>query len=265
MTAPVPTPVPVPVPAPVPNAQPLTTSRGRVGSRYYAMTPDTMVENSLPMLPPSSVVVLAAPQGTPARFGQYLVTLAAGSGTTGEIGVGYENFLFVRSGSLRVRSDGDTWTLGAETYLFLPSGRTFEMHANAATTLIWVKKAYTPAVGIAPPEVVHGRLADVEDTADDWIDGTYGQLLPDDVRYDMAMNIMRFESGARFRMIEIHHQEHGLYMLDGGGVYHLDGDHVEVRADDFIYMAPYCTQAFTVAGAGPTAYLLYKDVNRDGF
>jgi (S)-ureidoglycine aminohydrolase len=64
--------------------------------------------------------------------------------------------------------------------------------------------------------------------------------------------------------IEIHDEEHGLYMTSGGGLYHLDGEELEVVEDDFIYMAPYCPQGFR-AGSRGGSYLLYKDVYRDGF
>lgn len=248
-----------------PSPDPLATSRGRVGNRYYLMTPDTRVENSLPFLPAYSAIVLAAPQGTPARFGQVLLQLHAGSRSDGELGSGFENFVFVVSGAVSVASEDRNWDLDAGGYVFLPAGETFQLSATADTELLWVKKRYIAVPGIPAPDRVVGTLANTVGIDDEWIDGSYGQLLPDDSRYDMAMNLMRFEPGARFRMVEIHHQEHGLYLLEGGGIYHLDGDHVEVRADDFIYMAPYCTQAFTVSGAGRTAYLLYKDVNRDGF
>lgn len=247
------------------NNDTLGSSRGRVGGRYYLMSPDTMVENSLPFLPPDSSIILTAPQGLPARFGQVLLTLSAGESSTGLLGCGFQNFVFVVDGSVTIRSEAEEWTLSEESYLFLPQGREFEIVAVANSRLLWVKKRYVEVAGIDHPEIVTGSLAAVHDQPDDAIDGSYGQLLPSDTRYDMAMNIMRFEPGARFRMVEIHHQEHGLYMLQGGGIYHLDGDHLEVVKDDFIYMAPYCTQAFTVAGAGASAYLLYKDVNRDGF
>lgn len=243
----------------------LSASRGRVGDRYYLMTPDTMVENTLPGLPLYSAVVLAAPQGSPARFGQYLLTLEAGAASTLPQGAGFENFLFVLAGEAEVRSAGEAWTLAEGDYLFLPDGRTFSISATTAARLLWVKKPYAAVEGVEAPPVVTGRLAEVEGTDDEDIDGSWGQLLPGDERFDLAMNIMRFQGGARFRMVEIHHQEHGLYLLEGGGVYHLDGDHLDVQQDDFIYMAPYCTQAFTATGPGPSAYLLYKDVNRDGF
>jgi len=192
-----------------PNPDVLATNRGRVGGRYYLMTPDTMVENSLPFLPPYSAVVLAAPQGTPARFGQVLLTLAAGDASTGELGAGFENFLFVIEGEIEVASGEDRFALGEEGYLFLPEGRRFQIRAAADARLLWVKKRYLAIEGLDAPEIVHGTLADVVDNDDEWIDGSYGQCLPDDARYDMAMNIMRFRSGARFRMNEIHHQEKG--------------------------------------------------------
>ena len=53
-------------------------------------------------------------------------------------------------------------------------------------------------------------------------------------------------------------------MTAGGGTYVLGSDEHDVRAEDFIYMAPYCPQGFT-AGDDGAEYLLYKDVWRDGF
>lgn len=245
----------------------LSASRGRVGNRYYLMTPDTMVENTLPGLPEYSAVVLAAPQGSPARFGQYLLTLTAGAASALPQGAGFENFLIVLGGEVVVASpeEGEEWALGDGGYLFLPEGRSFSLAARTAARLLWVKKRYVAVDGVEAPPVVTGRLSDIAGADDDSIDGSWGRLLPGDQRFDLAMNIMRFQGGARFRMVEIHHQEHGLYLLEGGGVYHLDGDHLDVQQDDFIYMAPYCTQAFTATGTSPSAYLLYKDVNRDGF
>lgn len=241
----------------------LSASRGRVGSRYYLMTPDTMVENTLPGLPEGSAVVLAAPQGSPARFGQYLLTLEGGTKSTLPQGAGFENFLIVLEGTVSVASAGEAWTLAEGGYLFLPEGRSFSLEAPAAARMLWVKKRYAAVEGVPAPPVVTGQLAEIAGTEDDSIDGSWGRLLPGDERFDLAMNIMRFRAGARFRMVEIHHQEHGLYLLQGGGVYHLDDDHRDVQQNDFIYMAPYCTQAFTATA--PSAYLLYKDVNRDGF
>ena len=82
-------------------------------------------------------------------------------------------------------------------------------------------------------------------------------------RIDFNISVLRFEAGAGLPNIEIHDEEHGLYMLSGAGTYHLDGAELPVAGEDFIYMAPYCPQGFVASEAGPAEYLLYKDVFRD--
>jgi len=81
--------------------------------------------------------------------------------------------------------------------------------------------------------------------------------------FDLGINLQVFDPGVYFSFVETHVIEHGLYMLYGQGLYWLNGDYMEVKEDDFIYMAPYCPQFFYPTGHGPSAYLLYKDVNRD--
>ena len=56
--------------------------------------------------------------------------------------------------------------------------------------------------------------------------------------------------------------EHGLFVLEGKGVYRLNGDWVEVEAGDFMWLRAFCPQACYAGGPGPFRYLLYKDVNR---
>ena len=92
---------------------------------------------------------------------------------------------------------------------------------------------------------------------------TYQELIPcADPSYDMAMNILTAPPGGSIGLVEIHHQEHGLYMLEGEGLYYLAGDYHQVFAGDSIYMAPYCPQSFWATGMNGGSYLLYKDVNR---
>ena len=52
-------------------------------------------------------------------------------------------------------------------------------------------------------------------------------------------------------------------MLSGQGMYLLGRTWHEVWKDDFIWMGPYCPQQFYPTGWEDSAYLLYKDVNRD--
>ena len=80
-----------------------------------------------------------------------------------------------------------------------------------------------------------------------------------------AVNTMTFQPGAALAMVEIHVMEHGLLMLEGGGIYRLGDRWYPVTAGDFIYMAPYCPQGFVADAKQGAEYLLYKDVYRDGF
>jgi (S)-ureidoglycine aminohydrolase len=73
---------------------------------------------------------------------------------------------------------------------------------------------------------------------------------------------MTYEPGASLPMVEIHVMEHGLLMLDGGGIYRLGDSWYPVTRGDFIWMAPYCPQWFGALGKKPARYLIYKDWNR---
>lgn len=56
--------------------------------------------------------------------------------------------------------------------------------------------------------------------------------------------------------------EHGLYELEGKGVYRLNGDWVEVEAGDYMSLRAFCPQACYAGGPDNFRYLLYKDQNR---
>ena len=76
------------------------------------------------------------------------------------------------------------------------------------------------------------------------------------------MNIVSFGPGATISAVEMHVMEHGLYMLQGKGLYLLNEQWHEVQAGDFIWMRPFCPQAFYAGGPLPARYLLYKNMNR---
>jgi (S)-ureidoglycine aminohydrolase len=89
-------------------------------------------------------------------------------------------------------------------------------------------------------------------------------LLPyGDMRFDFEMNLMWFKPGVCFPAVETHVMEHGLYMLEGQGLYFLDQDWHEIWERDFIWMGGFCPQQFYPTGHGDACYLLYKNVNRD--
>jgi (S)-ureidoglycine aminohydrolase len=79
----------------------------------------------------------------------------------------------------------------------------------------------------------------------------------------MAMNIFTFPPGYSLPVVETHVMEHGLYFLEGQGLYYLGDAWREVRAGDFIWMGPWCPQSFYATSSAPARYVYYKDVNRD--
>jgi len=73
---------------------------------------------------------------------------------------------------------------------------------------------------------------------------------------------MTYAPGAALSQVEIHYMEHGLLMLEGGGIYRLGDQWYPTKAGDFIWMAPFCPQWFGAIGKRPAKYLIYKDWNR---
>ena len=85
---------------------------------------------------------------------------------------------------------------------------------------------------------------------------------PNDMRHDMHVNIVNFKPGGVIPFMETHVMEHGIYILEGKGVYRLNEDWVEVQAGDFLWLRAFCPQACYAGGPEDFRYLLYKDVNR---
>jgi len=61
-------------------------------------------------------------------------------------------------------------------------------------------------------------------------------LLPDEPQFDFAVNTMVYQPGASLSMVEMHVMEHGLIMLEGGGIYRLGDSWYPVTAGDFIWI-----------------------------
>ena len=82
---------------------------------------------------------------------------------------------------------------------------------------------------------------------------------------DFSSNLtatMTYQPGASLPAVESHVMEHGLLMLEGGGIYRLDDAWYSVASGDFIWMGPYCPQWFGALGKKPAKYLIYKDWDR---
>jgi (S)-ureidoglycine aminohydrolase len=244
----------------------MKASRGRRGRAYTLVTHANHYPSRLPEFGAAPVVKLVTPRLAPARIGEYLVTLPPGHGSS-RIQPGFETFVYGLEGVASAVVDGEELNVAAGAFLYVPATHSYELFAGEVPArLLLIKRRYEPAPGHDAPGLIAGHRDD-EPFADTPVPGfRRRELLPvDDPAFDFAMSLLSFESGVGLDNIEVHDEEHGLYMTAGAGLYYLDGDLLEVEQGDFIYMAPYCPQGFTATGREPAEYLLYKDTWRDGF
>jgi len=126
-----------------------------------------------------------------------------------------------------------------------------------------IEKAYQPLGSSKPPQViVSSEDAVASHPLGDDPSLQVKCLLPDEPSFDFAVNTMTYQPGAALSIVEMHVMEHGLIMLEGGGIYRLGDSWYPVTAGDFIWMAPWCPQWFGAIGKVPAKYLIYKDWNR---
>jgi (S)-ureidoglycine aminohydrolase len=135
--------------------------------------------------------------------------------------------------------------------------------ASQPAVLQIIEKPWTGLAETTPPPAITGNEREVIGTplAGDE-DLEVRTLLPADPRHDFAVNTMKYAPGAALSLVEVHVMEHGLMMLEGGGIYRLGDQWYPVTAGDFIWMGPYCPQWFGAIGKTPAKYLIYKDFNR---
>ena len=240
-------------------------SRAVVTPNYAVMPPEGILASALPGFVSTTVRIQAAPQ-LGAKFAQMLLEMATGGGTTAVRNDGLEHVFYLLNGQVTMTINGHSHDLEAGGYAFVPAGSSYEIAAagDSQSRLIWIKRPYEP-IDLAMPAPIVGERSALPHRTDDDEPGRYWQhLLPtDDLAFDMHVNILSFQPGVYFPYVETHIMEHGLYMLEGQMAYMLDGDLHEVEADDFIWMGPYCPQFCIASGREESAYLLYKDVNRD--
>ena len=87
-------------------------------------------------------------------------------------------------------------------------------------------------------------------------------LLPDTPAYDWGVNVFRFAPGGTLPQVESHFMEHGVYILDGEGIYRLGEHWYPVLKGDAIWMGPYLLQWYAATGKAPTRYIYFKTMNR---
>jgi (S)-ureidoglycine aminohydrolase len=254
----------------------LVKSRAVVERNYAILTPEGIPAAPIPGWTDVDARILTAP-AMGARFSMILLDIPGERGGRHSLPADIQGFLFVVDGRAMLGHGGTEMELGRGGYAYLPPGSEFELRASGgAARVLWTRKRFEP-LGDDRPRAVFGdetRMA-----GDTWVFGSGNPLLPgtsqvmegvilktllpDEMIYDMAMNIFTFPPGRGLPITETHVMEHGLLFLEGQGVYLLGDTWYEVREGDFIWMGPYAPQSFYATGQTPARYLYYKNVHRD--
>lgn len=226
---------------------------------HLLLTPDTFVRTTLPGMKACSAIVHIGP-AMGARFTEYTAEFEAG----GELGnTTAQRFIFVIEGGVRVEANGKSNQLGARGYAYLPQGLPNRVVSTKASRVVAIEKPYQALDSVEPPSlIVSSEDAVASHPLDDDPSLQVKCLLPDEVNFDCAVNSMVYQPGAALSMVEMHVMEHGLMMLEGGGIYRLGDSWYAVTAGDFIWMGPWCPQWFGAIGKVPAKYLIYKDFHR---
>ncbi len=240
-------------------------TRTRTTNRHALIAPDGHMHDAVPGWRGAHTTVLISPRlgaGPAPEFVQILATLEDGGGTA-TAPDGIERFVYVLDGVAQLRIGDRQERLGPGGYAFAPSGQSSEIGAVGGATLLVFEKRYRPAPDGAVPDAVFGDAADAQPRAFLGLDGVTGApLLPDSPTYDLSLTVMRYRPGAALPLVETHEAEHGLLLLEGGGILRLDDDWYPVQAGDAVWMGPYCPQWFAALGQRDAVYLLYKDGRR---
>ena len=237
----------------------LGQTRSKRRASYLLQTPDTFIRTQIPGAAKASVIVHISP-AMGAGFTQYTAEFEP-HGTLGD--AAGQRFVYVLEGSLTLCAGSQTHRLSSDEYAYIPAAEKHSLVANETARAAVIEQPYRAVEGLAPPILLVGRESSV--AAQPLMgdpDLSVRGLLPDTMAFDFAVNTMTYQPGAALAMVEIHVMEHGLLMLEGGGIYRLDDDWHPVTAGDFIWMAPYCPQWFGALGKTPAKYLIYKDCNR---
>ncbi len=239
-------------------------NRTMLTPHYAVMPPEGILESRLPGWRDTLVRFHTSPR-MGARFAQALLEVAPGGGTEAAIEDGLEHFIYILSGALDLAAGGATQRLEAGGYAYCPAGGALAVRAaSGAARAVWIKRPYAELAGVAAPAALFGHRDTVERRLKHTDGRAWQHLLPDeDLGFDMAVNILSFAPGTCFPFVETHIMEHGLYMLQGQGLYLLGREWHECWTGDFIWMGPYVPQQFYCTGWEEAAYLLYKDINRD--
>ena len=250
-----------------------TSTRRAVFSNSYVFIPRgcfrDIVTSALPHWHKARAWILARPLGGFAEtFSQYIMEVQPGGGSTqAEPDQMAEAGLFVMAGNLRLETGDGSFDVSQGDFAYIPAGQNWKLnnHGQQVACFHWIRKRYQDVAGIRRPKAFAVNESDLEAEpmpgfGNSWTTKRF--INPEDMAHDMHVNIVSFSPGAFIPFLETHVMEHGLYVLQGKGVYRLNRDEIDVEAGDFIWLRAFCPQSCAAKGNEPFRYLLYKDVNR---
>ncbi len=240
--------------------QHLGFTRTAVKPDHALLTPDSFIRAPLPGFVNATCIVHISP-ALGAAFTQYTVEASANS----SFGAAFEDcsrFVFVLEGEISLNVGKKKHSLKPHCYAVIPANHQHTMTSQKAAKIMVIEKPYLETE--APmAELLVGDANKVVSSA---LNGDPALqvrvLIPEHPSFDFMVNTMTFDPGASLHLVETHVMEHGLLMLEGGGIYRLNNDWYSVQAGDLIYMAPYCPQWFGALGKTKSVYLIYKDWSR---
>jgi (S)-ureidoglycine aminohydrolase len=173
-------------------------------------------------------------------------------------------FIFIIQGKCKATVSDETQTISSGQFIYIPVKKEYVLEEIAeGTRFLTFHKTYEYLEGHPVPLTIFGDATTVpvsEYLGDPAL--RLQLLLPDNLSFDMAVNIFTYDPGGHLPFVETHIMEHGLLYLQGQGIYMLDHQWYPVKKGDSIWMAPFCQQWFTAMGKEPAVYIYYKNVNR---
>jgi (S)-ureidoglycine aminohydrolase len=237
-------------------------TRSVVKRNHAIIAPDGYINSNVPGWTDCTVNVIINEQ-MGARLAQTLITLKAEGQLQGQTQAS-QIFFYVVSGQVTAIVDRQEKTMTTGQYVYVPVGQDYHFtHAAEGTQLLTFHKVYEPLEGHETPGVLFGEKDDSK--APVYMNDPalrIQELLPNELGFDMAVNIFTYGTGGHLPMVETHIMEHGLMYLQGQAIYMLDQQWYPVKKGDSIWMAPYCQQWATAMGQEPSVYIYYKNVNR---
>ncbi len=226
---------------------------------HILQTPDTFVRTPLPGMKNAAAIAHVGP-ALGAGFTEYTAEFEP----KGELGnASAQRFIYVMEGAVTLEAKDKRHELSARGFAYLPEDFSHKIVAKEKSRVAVIEKPYERIEKTeAPRLLVSSEDAVSSHALDGDSDLQVKCLLPDEPQFDFAMNTMVYRPGAALGMVEMHVMEHGLIMLEGGGIYRLGDAWYPVTAGDFIWMGPWCPQWFGAIGKVPAKYLIYKNWNR---